>query len=93
MDEAKDAVLQITIPFPYEIERGFGYDASSGPRGVQVNFRCLNFEREKFNQAGGIIGLSLGEFIRRVMNDVSDVILAMNNEEFQPLERYKVIKK
>lgn len=92
MDDEQEVTLQITIPFPYEIARTTGLDSVRGPNGVQINFRALMFEDDKFAEAASVIGLTKSEYMRRVLNDASDVILEMNRIDFKPLQKYKVRK-
>lgn len=69
------------IPVPSKIPVSFGIHATSGPNGCWLQCRATYPEREKLQAAAERIGLSKGELMRRLCNDVSDYILANYPEQ------------
>lgn len=63
------------IPFPTPIPTKFGIEATSGPNGCWLQCRATYPEREKIQAAADRIGLTKGELMRRIMNDVAEYIL------------------
>lgn len=65
----------IPIPLPTEIPRERGILATSGPDGIFISCRGLVAERRLIQQAAARIGVTYGEFIRRVTTDAATYII------------------
>lgn len=69
--------LQFTIPRPREFQThyGRGIDSCRGPEGCFIQFRGVITERDKIQQAAKVLGISYGNFMRSIVNDVADRVL------------------
>lgn len=63
------------IPFPSPIPVKFGIESTSGPNGCWLQCRATKPERERIQEAADRLGLTKGELMRRLMNDVATYIL------------------
>lgn len=72
---------QLLIPLPRTIQQGSGITSTSGPHGVHIIYRGLRSEREKLHRAAGYLGLSYAAFMRCLVNDVSDLVIRMHDEQ------------
>lgn len=69
--------IYFVIPRPVEIPRQKGIHATNGPNKCLIQYKGTKPERDKIQRAADALGISYGCFMRRVVNDVADQVIAV----------------
>ena len=74
-----DMPLTFTIarPVDYAKVHEKGIDSTRGPYGRFIQYRGTEAERTKLQEAAAYLGITYGNFMRCIANDVADQVIAV----------------